>query len=307
LALRALVSIALLAYLLRRLDMDRWLEIVGLARFNLILPLVGLLLAERLFAAYRWWVLLRYTGVPISLPALVRINFVSTFLGIFLPTAVGVEFFKVYGLARQTSDLGLSLSSVLMDRIIGLTSLLLLVLVGAGLAPEEVRSAVAPWAWATLGGLAIGSAALLSRRVRQRYHNLLPGALVGSVKERVRNVYACMDVLRAQPWMIVWPVVLALGFQLLRVAIAIVAAMTLQLEISALHLFAFVPIINFIGLLPISLGGLGVRETGFVLFLGTVGVSPEAGLTLSLLIFLAAITSALPGAWLYVRGGHRAS
>lgn len=62
----------------------------------------------------------------------------------------------------------------------------------------------------------------------------------------------------------------------------------------------FLPIILFLVLPPITVGGLGVREAGFIYFFGTTGMEAEATFALSLLIYLGAIVSALPGAWVGV-------
>ena len=44
-----------------------------------------------------------------------------------------------------------------------------------------------------------------------------------------------------------------------------------------------IPIINIIALLPISFGGVGVRETSFIFLYGLFGVSPEGALFISIL------------------------
>jgi uncharacterized membrane protein YbhN (UPF0104 family) len=63
------------------------------------------------------------------------------------------------------------------------------------------------------------------------------------------------------------------------------------------------PIIHFVVQVPISLGGLGVRETSFVYFLGLVGVSSEKAFTLSIVAYAVTLITVLPAAWLYARDG----
>ena len=59
---------------------------------------------------------------------------------------------------------------------------------------------------------------------------------------------------------------LAFGMQILRVAYTVVGAWALGIHLPMLTFVAIVPIIFLIALLPISVGGLGVRETAFVSF-----------------------------------------
>lgn len=303
--LRALVSLALLSWLVSRMDLGGVLEVLGRVRPAIFLVLLATLVVERLYGAWRWHYLLRHTGSSIPLGAVTRINFVSTFFGIFLPAAVGVEAFRIYGLSRETSDLGLSFSSVLVDRILGLITLALLVLIGLTVAPEGITSAVAPWAWAALITLIGFSAGLAHPPSRERVHRMLPRALVDRVRDRLRSLYACFDLFREKPGVIAWALVLAMGLQVFRIGIAVAAALAIGLEVPLLYFLAFVPIINFLGMIPVSLGGLGVREAAFVFFFGTVGVGSEAAFTMSILIYVAAILSALPGAWYWMAGSRR--
>ena len=60
------------------------------------------------------------------------------------------------------------------------------------------------------------------------------------------------------------------------------AACAFRIDVTALEVFAFVPLIWFLTMVPLSLGGLGVREAGFVYLFGTVGVAEGASLLLSL-------------------------
>ena len=91
-------------------------------------------------------------------------------------------------------------------------------------------------------------------------------------------------------------------FQLLRVLIVAVALLAVAVEPPLVPLLIFTPIVIFLGLLPISVGGLGVPQAGFVYFLGTVGVGAEEAFAMSMLTYVLSMISTLPGAWLYLVG-----
>ena len=91
-----------------------------------------LVLVDRVLMAYRWIVLL-YTLDPADRPPLadiLRIFFVSTFLGTFLPS-VGGDAVRAYGIAKLNMRGGDAVASVFMDRMLGIASLLLMALVGS--------------------------------------------------------------------------------------------------------------------------------------------------------------------------------
>ena len=65
------------------------------------------------------------------------------------------------------------------------------------------------------------------------------------------------------------------------------------------HYAAFIPIIFALCALPISLGGLGVRESLYGIFLGSVGVAANQAVLVSILFWFSSLVWALPGGVLY--------
>ena len=61
-----------------------------------------------------------------------------------------------------------------------------------------------------------------------------------------------------------------------------------------------------VALIPVSLGGWGVREGAFVVLLGFYGVAPEQGLIVSVLFGLALLAASLPGLALWLSQPARA-
>ena len=93
---------------------------------------VLLVLVDRALMAYRWVVLLCTVDRALRPPlgALLRIFFVSTFVGTFLPASVGGDAVRAFSLSKLNVRGGDAVASVFMDRILGVASLLLMALVG---------------------------------------------------------------------------------------------------------------------------------------------------------------------------------
>jgi hypothetical protein len=77
---------------------------------------------------------------------------------------------------------------------------------------------------------------------------------------------------------------------------AIVAARALGLHIGAAALLAFVPAVAIIQVLPVTIGGLGLREGAFALFLHPLGVSVDQAVALGLVMYAMHLLSSLLGA-----------
>ncbi len=293
---RIAISIFLMAMLLTIIDLNQLIEVVRFARVDCLLMMLGIMTVARVYGAYRWYVLLKCRDSRVRFLPVLRITFASNFFGMFLPGG-GIEVLRVAGLARSSSDLETSFSSVLVDRFFGLFTLALVVLIGLGIDSSESEPLVQLWAWVCLFILTIALLGILDRRTRIFVDRLLDTELLRPLRKKLEKVYACLDAFRDSPATMAWALILAFGIQFLRVAEILFGAWALNLEPPLISLLIFVPVIVFIQLLPISVGGLGARETAFVYFFGLMGVSTESAFTLSLFIYFGTLFTALPGAW----------
>ncbi len=80
-------------------------------------------------------------------------------------------------------------------------------------------------------------------------------------------------------------VVFSALFQATHILASFIIAKALNISVPLILFFPIMPIVYILTLLPVSLGGLGVREGILVYLLGNVGVSPSDAVALSLLIY----------------------
>ncbi len=304
---RIAVSIALLALLAWKIDLWAAGAVLAQARPVGLLLLLGVFIFERLFAAYRWRLLLQGRCPTATLPALIRITMVSNFVGAFLPGVVGVEALRVLGLTRQGCNLAQAFTSVFLDRVLGVVSLLLMVLVGLSMTARMLPTAIAWTAGASLVVLIAMCLLLLSRPVRVWADRVMPPVIARYLRHPLTRLYECIDAYRRDRVLLLGGLVLAVLMQCVRVVGTIAAAWALRLDIDVLDYFIFVPAIMFVTMIPISIGGLGVREAAFSQLFGLAGMAPEAAVVLSLLIFIVDLIATLPGAWFYARGNQTGS
>ena len=72
-------------------------------------------------------------------------------------------------------------------------------------------------------------------------------------------------------------------------------------QIPFLAFFLFIPLTVLFTMIPISISGLGIRESAFVLFFGLVGVQPGVATALSLLWFVTVSFASLIGLVEYIK------
>ena len=309
-ALQALVSLCLLGALfsgsgfrgeifsvLRSADL-RWL-------------LGGFLLAGavQFLCLVRWRIFLRISGIEIRFMESASIFFAGLFCNLFLPGGAGGDVVKIGLLAARGKDVGRSTISVLMDRLCGSVSMIVLggflmswqfswlskSPVVTGLVNAVVMYLV------VVSGL-IGLSVLLSARgIVTRLPERWPGR--ARFVELAGVYFQCA---------VKWKATLrAIGISLLMLALFFLtyyfSGRAFSVNISALKFLALMPTVDILSGLPVSLNGVGVRENLFVFLLGNLAsVSPPVAVSISLSGYLMSALWGIPGAffWLVKPGGE---
>jgi uncharacterized protein (TIRG00374 family) len=298
------VAVGLLTYLLW---ISRPAEIGAALRSARLAPLVAaaaLTLFDRALMAYRWLVLLGPLppGARPSLPRVMRIFFVSTFVGTFLPASVGGDVVRAYALASEGVPSPLSIASVALDRALGVLSILLLGALGLLAAPEMAPPGVAIV-------LAIGSGACLALavvifsttadRMLAAVLDRMPSAVVRRVAARLLEA---VRAYRHHHRALVTVAAGSLGVQVLRVLQAWCLGLSLGLALPLAAYFVAIPVILLIMLLPITMNGIGTSQAAFLWCFAPLGVSRADAFALSVLFVALGIIGNLPGGLLYASG-----
>jgi uncharacterized protein (TIRG00374 family) len=302
--LRLAVAVALTAFILWKAHPSDVLRSAAGADWRWIGAAVALVFFDRTLMAYRWMVLLCALS-PGSRPpfwSIMRVFFVSTFIGTFLPS-VGGDLYRAYSLSRLRVIGVESAASVLMDRVLGALSV---VIVGV-VAIASTRSVV------TIGGvlptLLIATAACIVAalvvfsesggrlalwtvlRLRNDRAQKLGSGLIDAVRRYARHHAELANVLAS-----------SVAVQVIRVIQAYCLGRALGIDIGLGLYFAFIPIIMLIMLLPISINGLGTSQAAFPWLFSTAGVPTAAAVALSILFIALGIVGNLPGGLLYAFG-----
>ncbi len=266
-----------------------------------------------LLGVIRWRMVLKVHGLQLPIKRAFHISIVAQFFNSFLLGSSGGDVLKAYYTARETHHKKTeAVVTVFVDRLIGLFSMLLfaclmmipnLPLLLSGNSELAVTSAIILAMTLGLGGLvAVSFWGGVSRSIPQAriwLRKIPKGELIE------KAIDACR-IFGRDP-----------SFLLRTVGISMVlnGACVLQIRVLALGLgihlpddllFLIVPMITCISALPVTPGGLGVRENLFVLILKPFGITETLALSLSLLAFVVFITWSLIGGLVYLTIRHSA-
>jgi hypothetical protein len=297
------VAGGLTAYILWRSHPREVLAAAAGADWRPLLAAVLLVLVDRGLMAYRWIVLL-YTLDPADRPPLagiVRIFFVSTFLGTFLPS-VGGDAVRAYGIAKLNMRGGDAVASVFMDRMLGIASLFLMALAGLTLARDLASNWVIV---ASLGLAAMACLVTLLLVFSQRADVLTSMILMrlpGAVQQRGLRLLESIQRYATHHAQLAKVLVCSVAVQVIRILQAYYLGRGLGIEAPLSTYFAFLPLILLVMLLPVTVSGLGTGQAAFLWFFARAGVPAAAAVALSVLFIGLGIVGNLPGGILYALG-----
>ncbi|MBX3054300.1 MAG: flippase-like domain-containing protein [Caldilineaceae bacterium] len=321
--LKIVVGLGLLYFLYTRLQDPAalWQQTLAADRWMLLLALLSHALAVALSAS-KWWLLLRAQHISVPLTRLFAFQWMGIFFDNFFPAQVGGDVLRGYNLARDTHRTADAAASVLIDRFTGLTAFMLAaalsssaILITGGLPAAASSQELAFLRFIDLRLIALGSsgvavilltalALLLSRRTKVLVERILTRLPLG---HRVLPVWqklaeAINAYRHAYPAMAVAGLVSLLIVVVTSVTIWLLANALSPGSINFVQVLVINPIIAFLSVIPLSPGGLGVRQVAFAALFVSVGAGAELGFLVGLLQQMITYLVSLPGLLLWLRG-----
>jgi uncharacterized protein (TIRG00374 family) len=306
-AARVALAAGLTGYLLWRSDPALVFGAVAGASWLPVVAAVLLVLVDRALMAYRWVALL-YALEPGRRPplaSLLRIFFVSTFVGTFLPASIGGDAVRAYSTAKLNVPGGDAVASVFMDRMLGVASILLMALAGLTLAGDLAGNRAIVTALFATAIVCVVTLVLIFSAGAAEAAAALTTRLPAAVAQAARKVLGSVRSYRMRHAALTLVLVCSVAVQVLRVLQAYCLGRALGIEAAAGAYFAFIPLILLVMLLPVTINGIGTSQAAFVWFFGRVGVEAAPAFALSILFVALGIVGNLPGALLYALGDDR--
>lgn len=299
--IRVLVAVALTAFVVYQSDPSKILHATARALPGWLALAILLVLVDRTLMALRWIDLLGALtpGSRPRFPLVLRIFFVSSFVSNFVP-GVAADMYRAYALSRHDVRLSESTASVLMDRVLGVLSMVLVGAVALFAARDTgIDRAIVVGLGITFAGCAAAAAVVFSERAA----GLLLSAIDVVPSARIRRISASlMDAVRryAHHHAELGRVLLmSIAVQVLRILQAWCLGMALGLTLPLATYFVLLPIILVVMQIPITINGFGTAQLAFErLFVPAGAPQPEA-VALSFLFLILGLVGTLPGALLY--------
>lgn len=286
---RAACSVLLVSVVVAQAGLGDVVGRLGDGELVLVGAAVGALVLAFAVGAERWRRLLEAVGLPRSYRSVLRVTLVGAFASNFLPGTVGGDAARVWLVGPGNRVPGLA--TVVVDRVSLFACSVLFgwILLPAASAPQSLVVALAAASLVAAAGVfavtgAFGLTAHLGRRFGSRSETV-GRDLAGAARAVVRS-----------PRVVIVALALGLVYQSLVVGEVWLLAQAVSVEVPYAVLAVVTPPVLLLSVLPLSIGGFGVREVGYVALLAAVGVGTADAAVVSLLAGAVYAVASLPGA-----------
>ena len=235
-----------------------------------------------------------------SVGQVLKYTFVGQFYSVVLPGQFVGEEAKAYRLGSRNKNVEEIGASVLLDKVTGILSLLLVACAGIVLTSSHLPSILF---FSIVVGLLICLCVLIVSRTRRVYSfihrrvSLVENnhEILGTVWRFIRTFTEHWHGYTNKTGMVVGSIGVGIIYQLLTVAFIAILASGLHMSVSFFDWAWIFGVVSISVFIPITIGGIGLREGVFVGLLSLLHVSPELAVSLSLSSFAFQLVGALIG------------
>ncbi len=303
--LRIGISIFLMVFLFRRVDKTSLLEIIKAVNLPLLCLGFIVFFANYLLCFIRWKMLLEAADINLSLNRIVMSYSGSVFFGLFLPSSIGGDMVRSIDLAAHTKKPHEVIATVFLDRLSGYVGLVILTLIALVFGWKLLADRTVLFSVAVISAVLIAVLLVLfNESLYSLINRFLGPSSSNKIKESIRALQHQIYLFKGRKRVIVNNLLMSFVAQMISPVCLYFVALSLGININIMYFFVFLPIISAITLLPVSIGGLGLRETATIFFFAKVGVSKDLAFAMSLLSFSFLLIYGALGGLIYVFAIH---
>lgn len=272
--LKASISILILFIIITNINWGEVSKNLKYANYFLLSIALVFNIFERVELTYKWNLLIWARGIKVSFTRLFFINLIGAFGGLFLPSSLGTDVVRSFYLAKNNSEKSISISSVFVDRIIGLFSLILLGVLSLFFSSDLVPNTNIKFYAIFLFIILLFIFYFFQKRETAFYLKKLLGKIKNrKIPDAINKLHFSILDYKKYPKTLLFSFIITLLVQITRVLTYYFIALSFNISVPIVYFFIFIPIIMLVIMIPISIGGFGVREGTFIAFFALVGMS----------------------------------
>lgn len=297
--IRFVVSVGLLYYLFAHyIDIQNLWQNFLSADYHYLIYALLLMIAGTMLRGIRWNILLKAHHMDVPLIRLIHLYFVGAFFNIFLPSGIGGDAVKMAELSKSTGKTPESIGVTLLDRALGIWILFVIALLALPFGLTYLPVEYHLWIILLLVTGVTGGFVLMWTPLI----HWVGTKIELPAQDKLERLYQSISTTGYSA--LIKASLVSLIFDGILIIFIYFIALGFHVQAQLYLFFVFAPIISLSEAIPISIGGLGLREFTYVLLFGGVGVSEATATAISLFHYiLAHVLVGIIGGVLYLIQG----
>lgn len=253
--IKGILSLIAIIYVLKRVNLVDIVTIIKSARYIYLVPAFFLFVISKVASAYRTLLILNQYGIPISGWDNLKLYWTGMFYNLFLPGGIGGDVYKTVMINKMHENgLKISAGSVLIDRIAGVAALIVLALLCI-----PFTDLSSEYGWLPVAGI--------------------PITIIGFIGIILIFLPYLKKIIGR---LLIWSFMVQV-FQILAILL-ILGAFSINTDLIE-YLLIFL-ISSVAAMLPISIGGIGIREMVFLKISDYLFLDQKVAVAISLTFYL---------------------
>jgi uncharacterized protein (TIRG00374 family) len=285
------IGLAIFLIILMKLDISKLSHIFSNMDIPYFSMAILLFIPFILVKSLRWKLLMDALEIRYSVKDSSIIYSAASFIGSITPGYLG-DFIKVLYLKEDGHPFGKSFSSIFLDRLMDLMSILLLSLAGSLLIIKlyNVNLTIISYVLVFSISLSIIGMIIITRRnyMKMLILLLLKKMLPSEYKENARKYFE--DISNSLGLFSKNDIILAISLTsmawAINFAMAYLVALSMNLDMPVSYLMACIAISTLIAIIPISISGIGTRDATFVILFSFIGYNIDYAMAFSMAMWL---------------------
>ena len=298
---KAIVTITLITALAISADWSTIFSQVKYLGTSIILVTLAILILSITISTYKWQLILSIHGLNFDFNSLHKYYFVATYINNFLPTTIGGDGYRIYKTLENKRSKSSAIIAILMERVTGLAALLILAYASAIYLFATANDATAK-SFLLAGTILCALAATFYFVTPSGFHSQIAKRFL-KFAEIINTLSSHFDDYPAHRHLTIKVIAVSFFFHFhLCLAYVVLLNFGLNLSVSFPELFIVLAVVGILGVLPISINGIGVVEGAFIFLIGQYDVGYDNALMVTFLMRILVLPISAIGAVLSIIG-----
>jgi len=301
--LRIVISVILLFYLFYYLiDFSSLIKVLGGIKISYLIISIIFFIVSVFSAAYRWKYVISIKNKNISFMASLREYFIGSFFNNFLPGSIGGDLVRIVGAAKEIGSKEIALSSVFVERVIGLISLLTIGIMGFMFLNISSGPGYLTVSIILLTTLMLILIAVLNKRSNEVICDIIETYAPKKITETILTYIKDFSGYSASYVKLFYVFLISFAFKIIDGFFVYFVLKSLTIDLTYAHAVALFCIINVIKMIPISFNGLGLSAISWVFILKSFHIHEDVAASVDFLTVTVSLVVSGYGGILYFYG-----